>query len=62
MLWECGFYLLLVISYFLFLFAGSLWGIMLLYSWIFWPGICVFAAWAWIQVYRRFNGKEPREE
>ena len=62
MLWKCGFYLLLVISYFLFLFAGSLWGIMLLYSWIFWPGICVFAAWAWIQVYRRFNGKEPREE
>ena len=60
--WKSIVYLILVILYVLLLASGIFWEIMILYSWALWPGICVFAAWTWIQVYRRFNGKEPREE
>ena len=60
--WKSIVYLILVILYVLLLSSGIFWEIMILYSWALWPGVNIFAAWAWIQVYRRFNGKEPREE
>lgn len=60
--WKSIVYLILVILYVLLLSSGIFWEIMILYSWALWPGVNIFAAWTWIQVYRRFNGKEPREE
>lgn len=58
--WKIAVYPLLVIAYLLMLCDVGSWNTNLFLYWVSCPAISVFAAWAWLQSCRRFEGKELR--